>query len=157
MAIPHYPVSFKGVQFVCNLESFRALPYKDPGGDNHWVIGFGTEIPESDLSKYEGGISRDTGMFLFSKHSEPLQKQLAKTPLVTLAQNQLDAVFSLAFNIGFQAFIDSTIYKDLVARGTDLSAWRWFNKGSNGEVMQGLVRRRLLELRLFIYGVYSTE
>ena len=155
---PQFPVSFQGTKFICSLEDFKAVPYLDPGGDGNWVIGFGTEITQTEKDLYAKGISRDTGMFLFSKHNEQLQKQLAKTALVSLPfQYQKDAVFSLSYNLGIGAFLASTIYKHLVERDIDLSPWLLFNKGSHGQVMQGLVRRRNLELRLFVYGNYSTE
>lgn len=158
MAIPTFDVSPKGIQFIANLESFRDLPYKDPGGDGHWVIGYGTEFPDADLPHYQGGISKGTGMFLLSKHNEPLQKQLAKTTLVSLLQHQRDAIFSLVYNIGYDEFINkSTIYHHLLMRNTDLSPWRWYNEGSHKQVMDGLKRRRELELRLFIYGNYNTD
>ena len=155
--IPTFPISFQGTKFICSLEEFKAVPYLDPGGDGNWVIGFGTEITSAQKELYAAGISRDTGMFLFSKHNEPLQKQLAKTPLVSLPQQQLDAIFSLVYNIGLDHFMESTIYKHLVTRDVDLSPWQAFIHGSHGQVMQGLIRRRKLELRLFIYGNYSTE
>jgi len=156
VAIPQFPISFEGTRFICNLESFRDKPYKDPGGDGNWVIGFGTEISTADAEHYAAGITRDQGMFLFSKHNDDLCKQLAQTPLVTLPfQYQKDAIASLAYNLGFKQFADSTIYKHLVVRDTDLEPWTWFDKGSHKQVMAGLVRRRALELRLFIYGIYN--
>ena len=155
---PQFPVSFQGTKFICSLEDFKAVPYLDPGGDGNWVIGFGTEITQTEKDLYEKGISRDTGMFLFSKHNEALQKQLAKTALVSLPfQYQKDAVFSLAYNMGFARFMESTIYKQLVARSVDLSSWLEIIHGSQKQVMPGLVRRRGFEVRLFIYGNYSTE
>lgn len=153
MAIPQFPISFQGTKFICALESFRSLPYKDSG--DVWTIGYGTTFPAQDLPQFEKGISQATGMFLFSKHNEVLQKQLSKTPLVGLAQHQLDAIFSLCYNIGFQEFIDSTIYKHLVTRDHDLSPWLWFDLDEHKKKSVGLDRRRKLELRLFLYGNYS--
>ena len=157
MSITTWPISFEGTRFICNLEGFQAFPYKDPGGDGHWVIGYGTEITDAQAKVFAEGISRNTAGALFFQHNEPLQKQLAKTPLVSLLQYQRDALFSLAYNIGINALLESTIYKHLVARDVDLSPWLWFDKSSLGQTLQNLVRRRKIELRLFQYGNYSTE
>lgn len=154
MTVPTFPISFPGTKFICNLEGFKDRPYKDTGG--LWTIGFGTRIADSDLEKYEKGISRDTGMFLFSSHNEKLQKELSKTPLVSLGfQHQKDAIFSLAYNLGFTQFVESTIYKHLVTRDVDVAPWLWYDKDDKGHVV--LTRRRKLELRLFIYGDYRTD
>jgi lysozyme len=70
---------------------------------------------------------------------------------VRLNQNQADALISLVYNIGFQAFLDSTLLKRINAsapRSEIVSQWtRWVHAG--GQVLPGLVRRREAEAQLY--------
>ena len=65
-------------------------------------------------------------------------------------QNQFDALVSLAYNIGTNAFKNSTLVKKLNAgdiRGAAAQFGVWIRAG--GKVMQGLVNRRAVEHKLF--------
>lgn len=155
MSVPTFPLSFRGATFICTFESFKDKPYQDSGG--LWTIGYGTQLTELEVQKYKGGISKETGLFLFSKHNAILQQQLAKTPFCNFEQWQKDALISLSYNIGFSAFQSSTIYRHLVNRDVDLSPWLLFVKDNKGQVQAGLQRRRHAEVRLFVYNDYSTD
>jgi lysozyme len=70
---------------------------------------------------------------------------------VPLSQNQFDALVSLAYNIGTNAFKTSTLVKylnalDFKAAADEFLKW---NRGG-GKVMKGLVRRRETERALFL-------
>jgi lysozyme len=70
---------------------------------------------------------------------------------VPLNQNQFDALVSLAYNIGTNAFSKSTLVKKLNAndiRGAADQFDVWVNAG--GKRMQGLVNRRAKEKALFL-------
>ncbi len=79
------------------------------------------------------------------------EKTVNQSVKVSINQNQFDALVSLTYNIGEQAFKDSTLLAKL-NKGDYLGAAdqfpRW-NKGG-GEVMKGLVRRRADERVLFL-------
>jgi lysozyme len=70
---------------------------------------------------------------------------------VPLSQNQFDALVSLAYNIGTNAFSGSTLVKKLNSndfRGAADQFDVWVNAG--GKRMQGLVNRRGKEKALFL-------
>jgi lysozyme len=72
------------------------------------------------------------------------------------AQNEFDALLSLAFNCGPHAIGRS----GLLARYNDgqdaevVKRWVMWNKQA-GRVLRGLVNRRQAELRIFLHGDYS--
>lgn len=69
---------------------------------------------------------------------------------VPLSQGQFDALTSFTFNLGAGALASSTLLKKLNAgdcAGAQKEFGRWVHAG--GEVLQGLVRRRAAEAKLF--------
>ncbi len=70
---------------------------------------------------------------------------------VPINQNQFDALVSLTYNIGIGAFKDSTLLKKLNVKdykGAAEQFPRW-NRGG-GRVLNGLVKRRKIEMELFL-------
>ena len=67
------------------------------------------------------------------------------------SQNQFDALVSLTYNIGENAFKKSTLLKMLNAGNYQGAADQFlvWNK-SNGQVLNGLVRRRKTEREMFL-------
>ena len=70
-------------------------------------------------------------------------------PLVT--QNEYDALCSLVFNIGSDAYLDSTVRRK-IKQGDKMAAARAFRMWvySNHKFIQGLANRRADEVRLFL-------
>lgn len=136
-----------------SFDSFRSFPYKDSGG--LWTIGYGTRITDAQAKQFVHGITEVQGIEMFQAYIVGLLAKLRKMPLAGLTQNQNDAIISLSYNIGPEAFASSTIYRQIMNRGTDLSSWKLFIKDNHGVVQPGLVRRRDLELKLFIWNVYT--
>ena len=80
--------------------------------------------------------------------------------LVDLTQNQFDALVSLNYNIGPEAFHTSTLVRKLNRgdfSGAALEFSKWNKETVNGKrrVNNGLVRRRARELTLFLRGTPS--
>jgi lysozyme len=138
-----------------SFDSFHALPYLDGGGVP--TIGYGTVINAADAAgKYSKGISREDALALFQAHVDNECIALNRFPaFCLLMQHQKDAVISLAYNIGINAFIGSTIFQRIKGGMTDLQPWLLFVRDAKGVTEPGLVTRRIKELRLFIYGAYS--
>lgn len=147
-------LSAAGTKFICdNFELFRSKPYLDPGGLP--TIGYGTRITSAQLAEFRDGITEQLAQTMYQTYMQGLAKQLQKCPFAGFTQYQIDAIFSLSYNIGINAFQSSTIYKTLMVRGTDLTPWLLFIHDNHGNVDDGLIKRRKVELRLFIYGLYS--
>ena len=70
-------------------------------------------------------------------------------PLVT--QNEFDALCSLVFNIGSDAYLDSTVRRK-IKQGDKMAAARAFKMWvySEHKFIQGLANRRADEVRLFL-------
>ena len=127
----------------------RVQAYPDPAtGGAPWTIGYGTTGPDvakgaiwsrkqaeerfaSDLAKFANGVDA----LIYGVATTPAQKA---------------AMVSLAYNIGLANFKGSTLLKkhkagDYVGAADQFAAWRM----AAGKVMQGLVRRRAAEAKLY--------
>lgn len=148
-------LSAAGASFMTQpaFDSFRAFPYQDSGG--LWTIGYGTRITPAQAKQYVHGIDEAQGLQMFEVYITGLLAKLKMMPLAGLPQYQNDAIVSLSYNIGINGFSTSTIYKQIINRGTDLSSWKVFVHDAKGVIQAGLVRRRDLELKLFIWNIYT--
>ena len=143
-------VSNKGVDLICEFEGKRLVAYDD--GVGVWTIGFGT-------TKYPNGVRVKKGdTCTLEQAKEYMHHDLIEfehtvnnSVKVPLNQNQFDALVSLAYNIGSNAFKSSTLVKKLNTGDYQGAADQfnvWVNAG--GKRMQGLVNRRDREKLLFL-------
>ena len=76
---------------------------------------------------------------------------LKKVLTVEQTQNQIDALGSLAYNIGTGAFTSSSVLKSINTQEpieTIKANWAKWNK-AGGKVLNGLVNRRAAEIKLY--------
>ena len=143
-------VSNKGVDLICEFEGKRLAAYDD--GVGVWTIGFGT-------IKYPNGVRVKKGDTCTLEQAKEYMRHdliefehtVNRSVKVQLNQNQFDALVSLAYNIGSNAFKSSTLVKKLNAgdyQGAADQFNAWVNAG--GKRMQGLVSRRDREKLLFL-------
>lgn len=143
-------VSNKGVDLICEFEGKQLIAYDD--GVGIWTIGFGT-------IKYPNGVRVKKGdTCTLEQAKEYMRHDLIEfehtvnsSVKVQLNQNQFDALISLAYNIGSNAFKSSTLVKKLNTNDYQGAADQfnvWVNAG--GKRMQGLVNRRDREKLLFL-------
>ena len=150
IAIDQMVVSIFGVDLICSFEGKRLTAYDD--GVGVWTIGFGTTIYPNGIKVKKGDVCTESQAKEYMGHD--LKKfELAVNGAVTvpLNQNQFDSLVSLAYNIGTNAFKNSTLVKKLNAgdyRGAADQFDVWVNAG--GKPMQGLVNRRAKEKALFL-------
>ena len=143
-------VSPSGIDLICDFEGKRLVAYDD--GVGVWTIGFGTTIYPNGIKVKKGDVCTEAQAKAYMAHD--LKKfELAVNNVVTvpLSQNQFDALVSLAYNIGTNAFKNSTLVKKLNAgdiRGAANQFDVWVKAG--GKRMQGLVNRRAKEKALFL-------
>ena len=141
--------SSKGIDFIKSFETLRLKAYKAVKSEKYYTIGYGhygpdvepgMEITENeaermlaeDLADFERCVSRSTAGW-------------------NLKQCQFDALVSLAFNVGVNAFQNSTLLK-LVKQGASEDVirnefGRWCHSG--GRVLPGLQRRRQAEADMY--------
>lgn len=79
------------------------------------------------------------------------EQAVSRAVQVPLSQNQFDALVSLAYNIGINAFQNSTLLKrlntlDYIAAAQQFDVWI----KAGGKTVQGLVNRRAVEKDLFL-------
>ena len=141
--------SNKGIDFIKSFETLQTKAYKAVPTEKYYTIGYGhygpdvepdAEITETeaermlseDLSDFEGCVNRS----------------LAGWPL---KQCQFDALVSLSYNVGVNAFQGSTLLK-LIKQGASEYVirnefGRWCHSG--GRVLKGLQRRRQAEADMY--------
>jgi type VI secretion system secreted protein VgrG len=146
-------ISNDGLQFIARWESFVPTPYNDAG--NHAAIGYGHllhrgPVTEADRRQFPNGMTRERGLELLRADAAIAENAVRDNVNVLLNQNQFDALTSFAYNVGAEAFANSTLLRELNAGNYGAVPGqinRWVN--SEGRRVQGLVNRRAAEGELF--------
>lgn len=143
-------VSQAGIDLIKHFEGLRLEAYQDVAGI--WTIGYGHTGPDVKEgmtiteAEAESLLRRDLGGF---------ERGVSNAVTMPLGTNQFDALVSLTYNIGVNAFRGSTARRFL-NKGDYLGcaeAMTWWNKATiNGRKQEvpGLVRRRAAEAALFL-------
>ena len=141
--------SQKGIEFIKSFETLQTQAYKAVPTEQYYTIGYGhygpDVIPGTTITETEA--------------ERLLAEDLADTERAVsnatagwgLKQCQFDALVSLAFNVGVNAFQNSTLLK-LVKQEADEATIRaefgkWCHSG--GRVLKGLQRRRQAEADMY--------
>lgn len=131
--------------FIAEQEGFEAMAYKCPAGK--WTIGFGHsgDVREGDL------ITRGEAYDLLDQDLIKFQEELATLVHVPVTANQFIALMSFLYNFGLTKCRTYRLF-GMINRGEteNIRAW-WLKYCSPGsEFEEGLKRRRLKELNLFL-------
>ena len=143
-------LSQKGIDFIKSHEALRLKAYQDSKGV--WTIGWGhtKNVHPGDVITREQAeqFIRDDFAWVERTLNADLVAGRDK-PLVT--QNEYDALCSLVFNIGSQAYLESTVRRK-IKQGDKMAAARAFKMWvySEHKFIQGLANRRADEVRLFL-------
>nr|WP_145550345.1 lysozyme [Variovorax boronicumulans] len=133
---------------IAKHEGLRLVAYPDPGtGGEPWTIGVG----HAGGVKKGDKITHEQAMRLLADDLATAEAAVSGAVRVALNQNQLDALVSLVFNIGADAFRSSTLLRLLNMgdyRGAADQFPRWTR--ASGEILPGLKRRRDEERALFL-------
>jgi len=139
---------------IREFEGWRAKAYNDPVG--HCTIGYGHLISlgpcsESDIPRqYEIGLTRRQGEVLMQEDAARAAASIRRLVKSPLSQSQYNALVDFVFNFGETKFARSTLLRSLNAGDFDDAAYqigRWVY--ADGQVLNGLVRRRNAEIDLF--------
>lgn len=141
--------SAKGINLICGFEGLELKAYDD--GVGVWTIGYGTTSINGVKVKKGDTCTTEQAKAYLAQDLKKFESAVNTAVKVPLNQNQFDALVSLTYNIGSGAFKDSTLLKKLNAKdykGAAAQFPRW-NRGG-GRVLNGLVKRRKIEMELFL-------
>lgn len=154
------------------------IPYFDVAAFR--TVGYGHKLTPSEVSsgkiilfdqnnikeviRFNDGITEEQATRILQKDVGYSEYCVNRDIAIPLKQNEFDALVSLVFNIGTNAFRTSTLRKvvntapennpDEYARAVEFQFKRWTYAG--GRIVPGLVTRRGREARLFTMGKYTT-
>ena len=151
--------SQSGLSFLSEIEDRRPEVYPDSGGEP--TIGVGHLLTKSErksgkinigstIGDYREGLTDDQIDRLLMQDLIDPEAAVSTYVRVPLTQNQFDALVSFVFNVGVQAFLESTLLKLLNAgdyNSVPDQLRRWIY--DNGKVVKGLKNRREKEIELW--------
>lgn len=138
-------INEEGLDLIEEFEGCKLRAYQDQAGV--WTIGYGTtELNHPEIRK--GYMINEDQAELYLK--EDLQKFYVLDQFITdhVNDNQYSALICLAYNVGLRAVRLSQTLRLINEQLNPDKEWLGFNK-INGEVSNGLTRRREAELRLY--------
>jgi lysozyme len=134
-----------GISIIKKCESCKLTSYLCPAGI--WTIGYGhtgTDVhPGMTITQIEAELLLRRDLDLFEKAVSELVK-------VQLTSNEFSALVSFVFNVGVEAFKNSTLLRRINSKDFLCSEEfdRWIF--AKGKILPGLKRRRLEEKNLFL-------
>lgn len=147
----------KGIEIIKQFEGFKAKPYLCPAGIP--TIGYGTTVypdgrkvtlKDQPIAEYQADI-------YLRYHVKFVNDKVLKLTNGKLNENQLSALVSFAYNLGFEKLRKSTLFKRVLADKDGLSIreeflkWKFAKDPKTGQmvVLPGLLRRRIAEANLY--------
>ena len=153
-------VSDKGIDFIKSFEGFYPNKYYDCVG----VLTQGYGLTGDEIKNLPDIITEEKATQLLkdlvnNKYYPPIKKALDKNG-ISLSQNKIDALVSMAYNVGYSGVLGSTLFKNICNGVTNentitsnFCAWSM----AGGKQVLGLLRRRQAEARMFLYGEYNNN
>ncbi|EHU0151584.1 lysozyme [Salmonella enterica subsp. enterica serovar Sandiego] len=142
-------ISDSGLAALKREEGCKLTAYPDSRGV--WTIGTGHTGKVDGVAVHKGmTITQDTADRLLRDDLSWVEHCIAERVTVVLNQNQYDALCSLIFNIGANAFIGSSVRRYLNAGNYTAAAdafLKWSRAGSNPTI---LAPRRGRERAMFL-------
>ena len=133
-----------GIDLIKSFEGCRTVAYQDVVGV--WTIGYGHTIDVKEgmsITQHQCDVMLEVDI-------ETYENYVNKYVIVSLTQNQFDALVSWVYNLGPTNLRNSTMLKVLNAgkySEVPYQMKRWNQAG--GKVLKGLVVRRKAEAELF--------
>lgn len=161
-----FSFSLQGINLLKSIEQLATKPYDDQTGKDitAWVkgatIGYGHLISKAEWSKYKDGINDTQAISLFNADLKPYVNTVKAKVTASIMQYEFDAMVIFTFNIGQDAFANSSVLKmvnnpNAITTYKNLEgAWKAWNK-SQGVTNKGLTNRRQTEWNIYTKGVYQ--
>ncbi len=139
------------LELIKQFEGFREKAYSSIEGGTY-TIGYGTTMIDGKPVSAGMTISKQKAEQLLVQHIDnidlPAVKSMTK---VLVSQSMIDALVCLSYNVGINALRKSTLISDLNSEKYLQSASRFMDWNKvNGNVSNGLTKRRLAEKNLFL-------
>lgn len=142
--------SEKCLELIRRFEGFRSKPYRCPAavptigyGSTRYADGTPVKLTDAPITQEQADdIMRAT----LGEYENAVNRYVS----VSLNQNEFDALVDFAYNAGAKSLLNSTLLKKLNAgdrKGAAQQFERWVY--ADGEILGGLVRRRMAERVLF--------
>ena len=147
--VSSYQISSETIAQIKLLEGFRARA--TPLGDGRWTVGYGHVAS----TKRTSIVTRAQADLLLRFDLNVISEALSTLIYTPLNSNQIDALGSFVYNIGLQAFEDSTVLRlinagDLLEAATAMEQWCHATVAGQPQEVDGLIRRRAMEKALFL-------
>lgn len=142
-----WPIAVTGVLLIAEREQFRARAYK-PIPTDPWTVGWGATGPEIGPNTVWTLEFADQDL---CNRLTVLTGQVREACTLEPNENELAALVSLAYNIGIGGLRKSTVVRQHNAGNHEAAAraFSLWNK-AGGQVLRGLVARRLAEAALYL-------
>ena len=145
-----YNISEDGLELIKAYEGFRPVETALVSGQK--VIGYGHSYVLGEASL----LTQKKAEEILKADIAPIEKIINHIVHAPLSQGQFDALVSLAFNIGIDAFSESTVLHYLnngqpLAAAAGFDEWRKSIIAEKTYVIDALVRRRTAEKALFLH------
>lgn len=141
-------LSLAGLTMIAGYEGLRTTAYLDPVGIPTICYG---HIKTAKLGQTK---TKQECIDLLHEEAKEYVDGVKRYTYVPLSQGQLDALVSFSYNVGLNAYRNSTLRRKLNAGdycGAAREFPRWDKAG--GKVLPGLVKRRTEEQRRFMEGL----
>ncbi len=142
-------ISDMGLRLIKAYEGFHPAPRDLVSGER--IIGFGHRVIDDESDH----ISEDDAEALLKRDLEHVEEFINSLVHTSLTQSQFDALCSLIYSIGPEAFLTSDIYHSLnqghhIEAANGFDAWRLSQIAGETYMVDALVRRRTAEKALFL-------
>jgi GH24 family phage-related lysozyme (muramidase) len=138
-----------GLELIKHFEGLRTTAYRDPVGI--WTIGYGHTSMAGPPPVYEGmTITAAQAEQILQQDLDLFENGVTNALTINTSENQYSAMVSFAFNVGLNAFRNSTLLRkhnagDFAGAADEFLRWIY----ADGQVLPGLVRRREAERALY--------
>lgn len=150
-------ISQEGLSLIKQWEGLRLHAYLDKACV--WTIGYGHTSKAGPPTVKKGmSISQERAEEILCEDLKQFEKAVAKAVKVSLTDEQFAALVSFCYNVGTNAFNNSTLLRklnqgDYASVPFELQKW---NK-AGGKVLKGLANRRAAEAGLWARGSYVSS
>lgn len=144
----HFPttISPTGIQLIKSFHALSLEAHQEASG--LWVIGYGHAIALDE--SFDDGLTVQEAEALLTVDLLRCKNALRKLVRVSLTQAQFDALISLIFSSGIEAFAQSVILKKINQHEFSQALSLWEKETTvNGREVAGLTLQRQAECALF--------